>query len=377
MTNFKAVIGANYGDEGKGLMTDYFTLNNDDSLVVLTNGGAQRGHTVRKSEDSYHVFHHYGSGVLNGASTYCSKFFMINPLVILSELKELSDNFHSVPTLYVDSKCRFTTPWDMMINQFQSKYKGTHHTCGMGIFNTYKRYKSIFIKDNPYSLSVSQYIKMSEEDKKKHLRTVRDYYKSFNIKDKDDYELFWNDNIIDNFFTDFDRLINDGLVIIIDDFKDIAYKYSNVVFENAQGLLLDWSDDKINQIYTTPSRTGVFCINELMKDIEYDDFEVCYVSRSYMTRHGDGPLHNEFIPKDYIPRYESNVENKYQGKFRYGLLDSEDLFKRIMNDFSQLNYKARLTIAYTHIDEYGCYLLPKDTEGYISSSPYASEVERI
>ena len=46
----KAVIGANYGDEGKGLVTNYFCKqfadNNQKCAVICTNGGAQRGHTV-------------------------------------------------------------------------------------------------------------------------------------------------------------------------------------------------------------------------------------------------------------------------------------------------------------------------------------------
>ena len=48
--HLKAIIGANYGDEGKGKMTDYFAAeaakNRKSCIVVLSNGGAQRGHTV-------------------------------------------------------------------------------------------------------------------------------------------------------------------------------------------------------------------------------------------------------------------------------------------------------------------------------------------
>ena len=62
MKNVKVVIGANFGDEGKGLMTDYFAAqaveNKESCLVVLHNGGAQRGHTVVTPEGYRHVFHH-------------------------------------------------------------------------------------------------------------------------------------------------------------------------------------------------------------------------------------------------------------------------------------------------------------------------------
>ena len=45
MKDIKIVIGANWGDEGKGLMTDYFSQK-PNTIVVCSNGGAQRGHTV-------------------------------------------------------------------------------------------------------------------------------------------------------------------------------------------------------------------------------------------------------------------------------------------------------------------------------------------
>ena len=50
MKDIKIVIGANFGDEGKGKLTDYYTKNADDCIVVCSNGGAQRGHTVLKSD---------------------------------------------------------------------------------------------------------------------------------------------------------------------------------------------------------------------------------------------------------------------------------------------------------------------------------------
>ena len=46
-------------------------------IVVCSNGGAQRGHTVLKSDGTRHVFHHFGSGTLNGADTYLPEDFIL------------------------------------------------------------------------------------------------------------------------------------------------------------------------------------------------------------------------------------------------------------------------------------------------------------
>ena len=75
MRNIKIVIGANFGDEGKGLMTDYFChqaeQRNENCIVVLHNGGAQRGHTVTTPTGIKHIFHHFGSG------TFCGQIHIV------------------------------------------------------------------------------------------------------------------------------------------------------------------------------------------------------------------------------------------------------------------------------------------------------------
>ena len=142
MKDIKIVIGANFGDEGKGKLTDYYTKNADNCIVVCSNGGAQRGHTVLKSDGTRHVFHHFGSGTLNGADTYLPEDFILNPLVFREEWEELK-NLGWEPYVYVHGKCMITNPLDMMANQIIEKSRGNdkHGSCGMGIYNTIQRYK--------------------------------------------------------------------------------------------------------------------------------------------------------------------------------------------------------------------------------------------
>lgn len=75
-----AVIGAGFGDEGKGLMTDYCCQRPKYTTVVRFNGGAQAGHTVVTPDGRRHVFSHFGSGTLRGAATFLSRFFICNPI---------------------------------------------------------------------------------------------------------------------------------------------------------------------------------------------------------------------------------------------------------------------------------------------------------
>src|ERR1041384_2446319 len=87
-----AVIGANWGDEGKGLITDYLAAKEpDSSLVIRFNGGANAGHTVVTPAGLRHVFGHYGSGTLAGARTFLSRHFICNPILCNREFRHLRE----------------------------------------------------------------------------------------------------------------------------------------------------------------------------------------------------------------------------------------------------------------------------------------------
>ena len=93
MTKVKIIIGANYDDEGKGLLTNVFSREAREEskrcLNILYNGGPQRGHTVDYKIGVKHVFHHFGSGTLANADTFFDKDFMVNPMEFVREYNEL------------------------------------------------------------------------------------------------------------------------------------------------------------------------------------------------------------------------------------------------------------------------------------------------
>src|SRR5262245_5537631 len=85
-----AVIGAGYGDEGKGVLVDALaSTRSGPTVVVRSNGGAQAGHTVTLPDGRRHVFHHFGAGALAGAATHLSRFFVHHPMLFASEREAL------------------------------------------------------------------------------------------------------------------------------------------------------------------------------------------------------------------------------------------------------------------------------------------------
>lgn len=335
MKDIKIVIGSNWGDEGKGLMTDYFSQK-PNSIVVCSNGGAQRGHTVTTPEGIRHVFHHFGSGTFNHASTYLSEDFIVNPIIFKQEYDELM-KLGYIPNVYINKNCMLTTPFDMMANQIieESRGKNKHGSCGLGIFETIKRYKA-GVADVDYNIR-QYYLERFEKE---------------NIILSDEWStVFFDNGIFEHFLDDWDFMNNHSLTISDDYFLN---QFDNIVFEAAQGLLLDQNNTEYFP-HLTPSNTGIKNPKRIIENIEWNDeisIETCYVSRTYLTRHGVGKFLSE-CNKSLINKYmtdKTNVPNQFQDTLRYGTLDLRELYNRCSNDVGTFGNAKSITI--THCNEY-------------------------
>ena len=353
MPNVKVVIGSNFGDEGKGLMTDYFcaeaSKRNESCIVALCNGGAQRGHTVVTPDGIRHVFHHFGSGTFARAATYFGEEYILNPLAFRKEYEELKALGYS-PRVYSHWNCRWSTPYDMITNQIleDSRGKNRYGSCGMGIWETVLRYRNTI---NP---SFQQFYNMTKDEQVALLKRIRDEYTSKRLlKASPEVLQQWkdileSDNLIYNFIDDVQFLHSH----VVFDYGRVLKQYDNVVFENGQGLLLD---QRHVQYYdnTTPSNTGIANPHIIIeKYLPNADVEVCYVTRTYMTKHGAGDFECECDKSEINAHIEdkTNITNPYQGTIRYGRLDVDGLVERIKEDIGSIDYNVSLAV--THINEF-------------------------
>lgn len=154
------------------------------------------------------------------------------------------------------------------------------------------------------------------------------------------------DNVIENYFDDFSQMLENVQIVnseIID-----AYEY--VIFEGAQGLLLD-QNNLSYMPHLTPSNTGIKNPLDIIGE-RTAMLEVCYVSRTYMTRHGVGRFDTECKKSDINGTIAdlTNVPNRYQDTLRYGMLVLEDLKNRICSDLGNVN--GTKSLAVTHLNEY-------------------------
>jgi adenylosuccinate synthase len=347
MQRAQVVIGANFGDEGKGLATDFLTSRcNGDSLVVRFNGGAQAGHTVVTNDGRRHVFGHFGSGAFNGSTTFLSRFFVSNPILFLRELAVL----HSLglhPAVIVDPTSLVTTPYDMMLNQHVEVQRGRdrHGSCGVGFGETIERSEAAEYRIVATDLRAPGRLL-------DRLDAIRRIYvparlSALGIDSVPDYLL--DEAVLEKFVEDC------ALFAEIIDFasSNILRNFDDIVFEGAQGLMLDM--DNGYWPHVTRSRTGLANVAELAVEGGLDQLDVHYVTRAYLTRHGAGPLPYELdAPPSLGVQDRTNVANAWQGALRFGIHDVDVLRDFVVSDLRNgagLNVRHRALV--TCLDQMG------------------------
>jgi adenylosuccinate synthase len=328
----KAVIGASFGDEGKGLTVDYLCSRGDAGVVVRFNGGAQAGHTVVTPDGRRHVFKQVGSGAFMGVPTFLSKYVSVNPIALFMELKKL-DEIHVVPELFASPECLVTTFADMVINRRleDARGAGRHGSCGMGIGETIER-------------SLVPELKI----------TMADIYSGMNLEPKlaeicDKYARFRTGKPVD------EPKMADAFLKACKALPEAVFpagigQCENPVFEGAQGLLLDSHNTEYFP-HVSRSRTGMHNVRKLCAAAGINEIDVYYVTRTYLTRHGAGPLPGEDPKLSYAD--DTNTDNTYQGGLRFAPLDIKALEDRVVAEVKKdpNGFGINYSIVATHRDQ--------------------------
>jgi adenylosuccinate synthase len=332
------IIGAGFGDEGKGLLTDWAAAPfGADGLVVRFNGGAQAGHTVVLPDGTRHVHSHLGSGALAGAATFLSRFFVSNPLLFEREIAELEKKGASSPVVLADPSGLVTTPYDMLINQFAEQARGSkkHGSCGVGFGETIERGLRPDLSTTVASLAdrkaLSQKLdKICREWAPRRLAALGITALS------DEQRAILNAAELKNNFLESAAAFVERVRPAS---RGILQTAAHLVFEGAQGLLLDQDIGWFPHV--TRSNTGLKNVIELAAESGIRELEAIYATRCYATRHGAGPLPHELpAPPFKGIRDETNIHNPYQGDLRFGWLDLDLLARTIDLDLANLRPAA-------------------------------------
>lgn len=360
-----AVIGRGYGDEGKGLATDYVVGLFKSALVVRHNGGAQSGHTVEKQckdgESRRFVFHELSSGSFERADTFWAKTFYPDLYKLKDEIEEFA-KIATIPRIFADASCNITVIDDVLVNMALEKSRGDmrHGSCGMGINEADLRTRAGF------GITIEEVCNLSAEQLAKRLHNIRTDYLpkrlgelGIMISEDNEYMNLLSDiNVIENFVITIKE--NLKFVTLVADVDALFQAYETVIFESGQGLLLD-ADCIESFPHVTASKTGLTNIYKVLSDTTCELNEVIYVSRSYLTRHGAGPLMNECNKEELgnIGIDATNRPNPWQGSLRYAhFTDYDSFFEPVCKDIKDNISDAhkpmpKISLLITHLNETG------------------------
>lgn len=317
------VAGIGYGDEGKGHITNYLTWRYGAKLNVRYNGGPQAAHNVcwfdKNGAPRHHTFSQFGAGTPSGASTYLSRHMLIEPLAMQNEGESLErdagirDPFSK---LYVDRHCPVITPYHAAMNRLkEAERRGNPHgTCGIGFGDAVEDFRehgdSFMLMAHELTNTALAVKKMQRIQETKLERVKEMDLDGLNV-DRD-LALLKTHPLE---FSDRYRAVINSVQLVDQTF--LGKQSCSVVFEGAQGALLHQSLGF--HPHTTWSDTSMRNATILLMEAEACcDVRRIAVTRSYMTRHGAGPL----VTEHAFPRHEEhNPSDNAQGAFRTGDLD--------------------------------------------------------
>ncbi len=118
----KAVVGANWGDEGKGKITDMLAEKAD--IIVRFQGGANAGHTIVNDYGKF-ALHTLPSGVFYGHTTsVIGNGVALNIPILIDEIRSITERNVPMPKILVSDRCQMVMPYHILFDQYEEERLG-------------------------------------------------------------------------------------------------------------------------------------------------------------------------------------------------------------------------------------------------------------
>lgn len=275
------VIGAQWGDEGKGKITDL--LSKSANVVVRYQGGVNAGHTVVVNGQIFKL-HLIPSGILY-ADTECiiGSGTVIDPKVLIEELDQVEALGISTAKLMISQAAHVTMPYHRLIDQASEERRGSQKigTTKRGIGPTYA--------DKSERTGIRMIDLIDPERLREQVSWTVNYKnlvleKLYNLSPLDPEE------VIREYLKYAERLkphVIDGSLKIYNAIE----QRRNILFEGAQGTLLDLDHGTYPYVTSSNPVAGGACVGTGVGPTMID--RVIGVAKAYTTRVGEGPFPTE------------------------------------------------------------------------------------
>jgi adenylosuccinate synthase len=275
------VIGAQWGDEGKGKITDLLSRSAD--VVVRYQGGVNAGHTVVVNDQIFKL-HLIPSGILY-PQTDCiiGSGTVIDPKVLIQELETLEALNISTDNLLISEAAHVTMPYHRLIDNAAEERRGAKKigTTGRGIGPTYA--------DKSERMGVRVLDLLDPDGFTQQLQTAIEHKnvileKLYNLPPLDP------ETVIEE-YRGYAQRLKPHVVDCSLKIYDAIQRRRNILFEGAQGTLLDLDHGTYPYVTSSNPVAGGACVGAGVGPTMID--RVIGVAKAYTTRVGEGPFPTE------------------------------------------------------------------------------------
>ncbi len=279
------VVGTQWGDEGKGKITDF--LSEQAKVVARYQGGDNAGHTIQFGGETYKL-HLIPSGIFyEDKDCVMGNGMVINPKALVRELKYLHDRGISTDNLRISNRAHVILPYHVRLDEMQEHHKGSNKigTTKKGIGPAYMDKvgrNGIRIADLLDKETLREKLGTNLKEKNavlEHVYGVEPYEVEDILNEYYEYAQQFASYVCDT-----SKLLNNAID------EDLP-----VLFEGAQGVMLDIDHGTYPFVTSSNPSAGGVTIGAGVGPTQIK--QVVGVSKAYTTRVGDGPFPTELHDK--------------------------------------------------------------------------------
>ncbi|WP_185872347.1 adenylosuccinate synthase [Blattabacterium cuenoti] len=275
------IVGLQWGDEGKGKITDLLSKNSD--YVIRYQGGNNSGHSIHVKSSRF-ILHLIPSGVIySNVKCIIGPGVVIDPKSFIKEIQDLELMNINTSKVFLSKRAHITMPYHRLLDQYKeeilkNKSIGTTHR---GIGPTYE--------DKTARMGIRAL----------DLLNLKNFYKklkyNINFKNKIITKIYKKEPIVFKLiyeeYVEYAKAISNRIIDAVYEIHDAFYNKKKILFEGAQALLLDIDYGTYPYVTTSFTSTGGVCIGTGIPPHFLENF--IGIAKAYCTRVGFGPFPTE------------------------------------------------------------------------------------
>ncbi|SCC05812.1 adenylosuccinate synthase [Weissella bombi] len=277
------VVGSQWGDEGKGKITNFISQNSD--MVVRYQGGNNAGHTIYVDGKKFELSS-VPSGIFNpDRLAVIGNGAVVNPKALLEELHEIQAQGVTTDNLRISDRAHVIFPYHMLMDKLADAKKGDGKigTTGRGIGPTYM--------DKAARIGIRVVDLLDEDVLRERLTDVLSE-KNEILEKIYDHEPFDVETLVSEYYG-YGQTLKPYIVdttVLINDYLDDGKR---VLFEGAQGAMLDIDQGTYPYVTSSSPVGGGATVGTGVGPTKID--RVVGVAKAYTSRVGDGPFPTELF----------------------------------------------------------------------------------